>query len=101
MAKNEPTLKEGATHVAVGSTIGTNVGEMTFTDTNSSGLMHCSKATMTGTVTKNSGGRIRRHNRDQHLDWHRDEWRLYRFLWPDQGYSPAVLHQINLGNGDR
>ena len=58
-AKNEPTLMEGATHVPVGATIvGTNEGETTLTNTLGEGLVHCTKATMTGTVTKNSGDTV-------------------------------------------
>jgi hypothetical protein len=58
-ATNTPHLTEGVTPVAVGAKIlGTNVGETRLKDTSGNTILSCSTATMTGEVTKNSGGTV-------------------------------------------
>jgi len=58
LAVNEPQLTEGASLVAVGSTIVGTATETKFTTTEGAALVTCSKATMTGTVKANSSNKV-------------------------------------------
>jgi hypothetical protein len=61
-ATNDPTLTEGATHVAVNSKIvGTSFGETLFVETTPNQgnvLVRCTTAHLTGEVKANSGGTV-------------------------------------------
>ena len=59
MAENNPQLKEGGTALATGvGIVGTNEGITRFTDTSGNTLVECSKATLSGTLTKNTVGGV-------------------------------------------
>lgn len=58
-ATNDPTFFDDAGHVPTGTiVIGTPTGLFYFTDTSGSPLVECSKASLSGTITKNSGGTV-------------------------------------------
>ncbi len=59
-ASASPELKEGSATVAVGSSVkGTNTGETKFTITKGGSAVVCTHAEMKGTVTLNSGTKIK------------------------------------------